>query len=80
MKGQTHLHSTIEALLNTLIGFTINIVVQIYTFKAFGIQVTIAENFEIGFVFLVVSTLRSYVIRRWFNVIMLKKYAKQVVE
>ncbi|MEM2159329.1 MAG: hypothetical protein QXN55_00030 [Candidatus Nitrosotenuis sp.] len=80
MKGQTHLHSTAEALLNTLIGFAINIVVQIYIFKAFGINITIAENFEIGFAFLVVSTIRSYVIRRWFNVIMLRKYTKQIVE
>lgn len=68
--SQSRSASMVEAWANTLIGYVINIGVQELVFPWWGIHVTFAENLSIGLVFLVVSVVRSYVLRRWFNGLM----------
>lgn len=65
--SQTPLSSFIEAMFNTLIGYFLNLGVQLVVYPWFGATFTFCQNIQIGLLFMVVSILRSYVIRRWFN-------------
>ena len=65
--SQSRLSSFIEAMANTLIGYVINIGVQLIIYPIYGAVFSFRQNIEIGLVFMVVSIARSYVLRRWFN-------------
>ena len=65
--NQTRLGSFIEAMLNTLIGYFLNLGVQLVVYPFFGATFTFGQNIEIGLIFMVVSISRSYAIRRWAN-------------
>lgn len=64
---QTKLGSLIEAFMNILIGYGVALVSQILVFPVFNIHVPLSTNLWIGAWFTVISLVRSYVIRRWFN-------------
>jgi len=64
---QPKLISFLEALTNTVLGYVINLAVQVVLYPLFGATFTFQQNIEIGLVFLVVSLVRSYVLRRLFN-------------
>lgn len=64
---QTRLGSLIEAGMNILIGYGVALVSQIVVFPWFGIHVPLSTNLWIGLWFTVISLVRSYIIRRWFN-------------
>lgn len=64
---QTRLQSLIESLMNILIGYGVALLSQILIFPMFDIHVSIGTNLWIGAWFTVISLVRSYVIRRWFN-------------
>lgn len=64
---QTRLGSLIEALINTCIGFGINYTANLLIFPLFGFHITLGENFIMGLIYTVISVVRSYCIRRWFN-------------
>jgi hypothetical protein len=64
---QTRLGSLIEALMNVVIGFTINFTANLLIFPRFGFHITLGENFVMGLIYTAISIARSYVIRRWFN-------------
>jgi hypothetical protein len=65
--SQTRLGSFIEAVMNILIGYGIAVASQIIIFPWFGIHIPLHANFQIGAWFTLVSLIRSYAIRRWFN-------------
>jgi hypothetical protein len=67
MSGQSRLSSFYEALANTLIGYFINLGVQLVVYPWFGATFSFKQNIAIGLIFMVVSITRSFVIRRWFN-------------
>ena len=64
---QTKLGSFIEAWANILVGFTINFFANLAILPMFGLSVTPSKAFGIGVIFTIISLVRSYVIRRWFN-------------
>jgi hypothetical protein len=64
---QTKKQSLIESLINILIGYFVSIGSQIVIFPQFGIEVSIKDNFCIGLYFTIVSIIRSYLVRRFFN-------------
>ncbi|MES2348465.1 MAG: hypothetical protein V4641_12960 [Pseudomonadota bacterium] len=64
---QTRLGSFIEACINVVIGFTINFTANMLIFPFFGFHITLSDNFLLGLIYTVISIVRSYVIRRWFN-------------
>lgn len=64
---QSRYQSFIEALLNVLIGYVVALASQLLIFPLFGIKVSFAENPLIGGYFTIISIVRSYAIRRWFN-------------
>ena len=64
---QTRLGSLIEAAMNILIGFTINWISNLAVLPLFGFAVTGSQAFYMGLIFTVISLVRQYAIRRWFN-------------
>lgn len=65
---QTRVGSLIESLMSVLIGFGVALLSQLVVFPLVGIHdVPLSTNLEIGAYFTVISLVRSYVIRRWFN-------------
>ena len=64
---QTKLGSLIESLMNIAIGYGVALLSQIVVFPMFGIHVPLSTNLWIGAWFTVISLVRSYIIRRWFN-------------
>ena len=64
---QTKLESAVEVGINLFIGYWLAILTQIVVFSMKGIETTGFDNMEIAFYFTIVSLVRSYVIRRWFN-------------
>ena len=65
--SQTKLGSFIEAWVNVLIGFTINYIANLLIFPLFNFHITLLENFYMGLIYTLISVVRSYCIRRWFN-------------
>lgn len=64
---QTKLESLKESCVNVLIGYVIAISSQIIIFPLVGVSATFSQNLEIGVYFTIVSLLRSYLVRRYFN-------------
>ena len=64
---QTRMGSLIEACMNVLIGFVINMVANFVILPMVGFHITLGQNLFIGLLYTVISVARSYVIRRWFN-------------
>lgn len=65
--NQTRLGSLIEVMVNIVIGFAINMVANLWVLPLYGFQVTGGQAFSMGLIFTVISVVRSYCIRRWFN-------------
>ena len=65
--NQTRLGSLIEVAFNIAIGFSINWVANIYILPLYGFAITGGQAFSMGLLFTVISVVRGYVIRRWFN-------------
>jgi hypothetical protein len=70
--GQSRLQSLSESLLNVGIGFFISMAAQFIIFPNYDIHISMSDNLAIGLWFTVVSIVRSYVIRRWFNKVTIK--------
>jgi len=77
MAKQTRLSSLIESVMNIVIGYAVGLLSQLVIFPFFDIHVSMRTNLLIGAWFTVVSLIRSYVIRRWFNA-RLHKAAQEV--
>ena len=59
--------SFIEACMNIAIGYGVALLSQLTIFPLYGINIPLSSNLWIGLWFTVISLVRSYVIRRWFN-------------
>jgi hypothetical protein len=64
---QTKLGSFYEACINVAIGFGINFIANLIILPFFGFNITLMDNLYIGLLYTVVSVVRSYVVRRWFD-------------
>lgn len=64
---QTKKRSLNEAITNIVVGYLINLGMQIAVFPLFNIHISLKHNLGIGAIFTIVSLIRSYVIRRFFN-------------
>ena len=65
--SQTRLSSFIEAIINVAIGFVINFTANMFIFPLFGFHITPGANLLMGLIYTVISVVRSYAVRRWFN-------------
>lgn len=68
---QSRIVSFIEALFNVLVGYSVAIVSQVLIFPQFGIHIPLGDNLLIGFYFTLISICRSYLVRRFFNALIL---------
>jgi hypothetical protein len=65
--NQTKLGSLIESIMNIIIGYGVALLSQIILFPLFDIHISLSTNLWIGAWFTLISLVRSYIIRRWFN-------------
>jgi hypothetical protein len=65
--NQTRLGSFIEAWINVAIGFGINFAANLFILPLIGFHISVGQNLFIGVLYTIVSVVRSYCIRRWFN-------------
>lgn len=64
---QTKKQSLIESLTNVFIGYITALISQLLIFPLFNINVTIGDNLLIWLYFTLISLIRSYIVRRYFN-------------
>jgi len=64
---QTKRQSFIESATNVLIGYFVALFSQLIVFPIFDINVSFSDNLLIGLYFTLISLIRSYLIRRYFN-------------
>jgi hypothetical protein len=77
---QTKLHSIVEAIASVAVGFAVSILSQLIIFPANGIHISLHENFVITCWFTIISVARSYIFRRIFNEITLRRLRKEIKE
>lgn len=70
---QSRLMSLVEAGANVTVGFTVALATQLVVFPVFGLEATLGENFAIGGVFTAVSVVRSYLLRRAFEALRIRR-------
>ncbi len=70
---QSRMMSLAEAVANVIVGYGMAIMVQMLVFPLFGLHATFADNLLIGAIFTATSILRSYSLRRVFEMIRAKK-------
>ena len=64
---QSRLMSLIEAITNVIVGYGVAVMTQILIFPIFGLQTTLGQNLAMGGIFTIVSLLRSFALRRFFE-------------
>ena len=64
---QSKKQSFIESLTSTTIGVIIGIVLNLTILPIFGYPVSFSDSLWISIIFTIVSIIRSYIIRRFFN-------------
>ena len=67
MQQQTRWQSFKESCWNILIGYTVNLLANLWIFPLFGFHISIWQNLQMGVIYTVISIVRSYAIRRWHN-------------
>lgn len=65
--SQSKFMSFVESLANIAVGYLVALASQLAVFPMFDIHIPFTSNLQIGAWFTVISLVRSYVIRRWFN-------------
>ena len=65
--SQSRRMSLIEAVTNVMVGYALAIITQIVVFPWFGMHPSLGENLALGGVFVGISLLRSYALRRLFE-------------
>lgn len=68
--------SLLESVASTAIGYTIATAANYYILPLFGYKVTLADASWIGVIFTLISLVRGYLVRRFFNWIHLKQIQK----
>lgn len=64
---QTRRQSMIETAASVAIGYLVALASQLAIFPLFGIHATLSDNLLIGAWFTVISIVRGYYVRRFFN-------------
>jgi hypothetical protein len=67
MSGQSQRMSVIEAVANTFGGFVVALWAQVTIFPWFGIHISMYDSVGIAIIMMVISLVRQYAFRRFFN-------------
>ena len=70
--GRSRLMSLVEALAERRRWHGVAVLVQIVLFPVFGLAATLRQNLAIGLVFTAVSIVRSYTLRRLFEILRMR--------
>lgn len=65
--NQSKIESLLETVSNTAIGFILSLILQIFIFPLYSINVPISTNVWLVFWFTILSVGRGYIVRRFFN-------------
>lgn len=65
--SQSRAQSLIESLVNVAAGYGVAVLSQVLIFPLFDVNVTIGQNMLMAGYFSVISIIRSYILRRFFN-------------
>jgi uncharacterized membrane protein len=64
---QTKKKSFIESLVNTFIGFIVTLIFSPLIYWVCDIKISLPKMNIVALLFTILSVIRNYVIRRWFN-------------
>ena len=64
---QTKKQSLIETLTSVFVGWLIGVILNLTILPLFDYNITVVDSLWVSLIFTVVSVIRGYVIRRWFN-------------
>lgn len=73
---QTKKQSAVEIIVGMIVGLITSFLIQLVLYPMLNIPVTFGQNIIITIVFFVVSFIRGYLIRRFYN----KKHSKKIKE
>jgi len=59
--------SMVETITNVAIGLVVSFLSQVVIFKYYDIHISLAQNLELTLYFTVVSVIRGFALRRFFN-------------
>ena len=59
--------SVVETITNVAIGLVVSFLSQVVIFKYYDIHISLAQNLELTLYFTVVSVIRGFALRRFFN-------------
>lgn len=59
--------SMVETITNVAIGLVVSFLSQVVVFKYYDIHISLAQNLELTLYFTVVSVIRGFALRRFFN-------------
>lgn len=65
--SQSKKKSFIEALVNTFVGFLTTLLVSPFIYWICDVKISFPEMSVVTLLFTIVSIIRNYIIRRWFN-------------
>ena len=65
--SQTRTMSMVETITNVAIGLIVSFLSQVVVFKYYDIHISLAQNLELTLYFTVVSVIRGFALRRFFN-------------
>ena len=64
---QTKKQTLIETLTSVFVGWLIGVILNMLVLPLFDYNITVIDSLWVSLIFTVVSVIRGYVIRRWFN-------------
>ena len=64
---QTKTQSLIESGINVVIGYVVAVLSQLAIYPLFDVNLSLGDNLVMGLYFTLVSLIRGYFVRRWFN-------------
>lgn len=67
MNKQSKKKSFIESLVNTFVGMVITFIISPFVYWICDVEVNVGQISSLTILFTIVSILRNYIIRRWFN-------------
>ncbi len=71
---QSRRASLFESVANVVLGYGVALGTQVVVFPVFGLDVSFKDNIEIGMIFTVASLIRSFTLRRAFEVLRVRKW------
>ena len=64
---QTKRQSFIETLTSVFVGWFISLIANMLVLPLFGYNINLTDGLLISIIFTIISIVRGYVVRRWFN-------------